>query len=1085
MVPSVGPFLGSGLAPSGVQAQEKKAEAKSSQEALGVYSDAASFQNNKAFKLAAEEWEKFLKQFPNDPLAGKARHYLGICLMQEQEYAGAVEAFQIVVSKYPVFELTEEAYLQLGWCTQQLAKQGQAELYAKSAAILREQLKKFPSGKGKRADQALFFLAESLYYDNKKDEAIPVYQAVVKDHKESTLRADALYALGTALEDLGKHRDAGDVYEQFLSEFAKHTAASEVRMRKAETVLQTALAAQSAGRVEEARPLLAQAEKMFLEAAKIEKFAAADYATWRAAFTAFQREDFDRAADLYAAIPNRFPRSTHAGSAVVAAGRSYFRAGKLPQAIEWLNKAVAAGNDDSPEAAHWLARVHLRGGRPAEAEQAARGMIAKAGDGPFAVQLQMDMADAIWELPDRQPEALQLYAEIAERHPDDQRAPRALYSAAFAALRVRQYELGARHAAAFLEKYGKDALVPDVKHVAAECHLNQKDYEAAAAVYSDLIATQKDHPDAELWRVRLGESLFRQKKHEEVVATLARELPRLKNPAHQADAYYLIGSSQLALDRLEDASKALQAALGADPQAPQADETLLTLARVQRRMNQLDAARQTVAKVIQDYPQSGSRDRAHFLLGEYSSAAGEFTEAIPQYDRVLVDFATSSYVPASLYGKGWAQLKSKDYRGAGESFSKILADHSQHALAADAQFARGMSRRLEGQAAAAVADIQAYLKTNPPLPQQSDARLELGLAQVAAQDYAAARKALESILAENPKYASIDRVMYELAWAMKSDDKADDAIAMFGKLAASHPESEHAAEAFHHVGEYQYQKGAYLESLKSYGEAKRAGRPAEIAEKATHKLGWACYQLKRYDEALKEFDEQLANFSDGALATDGAFMKGECLFKLEKYDEALAAYEGTRDAIQSEKVADVVKVLLQLHAGQSAAQLNKWQKSLDWLATIPDQFPDSQFVAEALFERGRARQNLDQLDESMADYEKAATKSRGGVGARSRFMLGEVRFAQKEFDLASKEFQKVMFGFGGEAAPDDVKNWQAKAGFEAGRCAEVQIKDAKDGAVKTKLISDAKKFYGYVVSKHAKHELVAQAKQRLETLQKP
>ena len=58
-----------------VLAQEKgdakKAEAKSPPEALNLFADAASFQNNGAFELAVDEWEKFLKQFPNDPLVNQ------------------------------------------------------------------------------------------------------------------------------------------------------------------------------------------------------------------------------------------------------------------------------------------------------------------------------------------------------------------------------------------------------------------------------------------------------------------------------------------------------------------------------------------------------------------------------------------------------------------------------------------------------------------------------------------------------------------------------------------------------------------------------------------------------------------------------------------------------------------------------------------------------------------------------------------------------------------------------------------------------------------------------------------------------
>jgi hypothetical protein len=99
-------------------------------------------------------------------------------------------------------------------------------------------------------------------------------------------------------------------------------------------------------------------------------------------------------------------------------------------------------------------------------------------------------------------------------------------------------------------------------------------------------------------------------------------------------------------------------------------------------------------------------------------------------------------------------------------------------------------------------------------------------------------------------------------------------------------------------------------------------------------------------------------------------------------------------------------------------------------------------------------------------------------------MLGELHFAAKKHDDAIREFQRAMFGYGGEQATPETKNWQAKSGYEAGRCAEVQITEGKDAAAKQKATADAKRLYTFVVEKHAGHELAAEAKKRLDVLAK-
>src|SRR6186997_1345370 len=88
-------------------AQEKGAVSSSA--AVLAYREAANFQNNGALEVAAEEWQKFLKNHANDPLAAKAQHYLGMCQLQLKDYGAAAKAFAAVIGKYPKFELLEDS----------------------------------------------------------------------------------------------------------------------------------------------------------------------------------------------------------------------------------------------------------------------------------------------------------------------------------------------------------------------------------------------------------------------------------------------------------------------------------------------------------------------------------------------------------------------------------------------------------------------------------------------------------------------------------------------------------------------------------------------------------------------------------------------------------------------------------------------------------------------------------------------------------------------------------------------------------------------------------------------------------------
>ena len=1058
-----GPFAAPELAAQEKAAPEKAAT--SSEEAKKAFADAATLQNNNAFDVAIEEWEKFLKNYAKDPLAPKAQHYLGVCQLQLKQYDKAAAAFQAVIANNPKFDLIEDSYINLGSSQYAMALAGTAGMYEKAAATFAALGKAFPTGK--YADSALFYQGESEYALGKKAEAAAAYEALLKQFEKTKHRGDALYALGVAQEELGKYPEAGATFDIYIKELPESPLLNEVRMRKAETVLQ-------AGN-------FAGAEKMFAEVAAVKDFPQTDHAIFRQAYCVAKQDKFAEAGGLYARVASEFPKSVYLPEATMAAGRCFYRADKLEEAASWLAKAAAAGTKDAAEAGHWLCRIQIRSKKFAEAADQAAKLLAAGGDSPYVVNLKLDQADALYEIPARRAESLPLYAKLAADHPKHEVAPQSLYNAAFTALELKSYDVGLKHATAFLTAYPQDKLLPDVKYVAAECNLQLKKYPEAEAGYKEIIAASPQHADADLWRVRLGLISYLQMKYPETVAALSPVVATLKSPDLAAEAQFLIGASLFHTDKFAEAEKALAASVAANPKWRQTDEAMLLTARAQKKLNKVPEAKATIAKLIADFPASGLIDQAHYRLGEFAYGADDFKTALEEYEVVVTKTPDSAFAPYALYGKAWSQLKTKQFAPAAEVFTALLTKYPTHQLATDSYLGRAISRRQAGMLPGAVEDLDAYLKSNPELEKKSDALYEKGLALVALKKYPEALATLDALLKENAKYAGADKVLYEAGWAVKSQDKHAEAVPYFAQLAKEHPASPLAAEALFHVGEDQYDKKDYAQAAATYAACAGKNPGGDLGEKALYKLGWAHFQQKQFAEAQKQFDAQAAAFAAGPLVGDAVFMKAECLFRQEKYKEALPAYEA---AAKVKASAPAMEVLTLLHGGQSASQEKQWEKSIELLSQVIKKFPENALVPEATYELGWAKQNSGQADEALKDYETAATKSRDQVGARARFMMGEVYFEKKQHAEAVREFQRAMFGYGAETAAAETKNWQAKSGYEAGRCTEVRIGTEKDAAAKAKLIADAKRFYTFVVEKHPTHELAAEAKKRLDVLAK-
>lgn len=1063
------------------QEEEKKSEEpKSSKEALLMYAEAAGFQNNQQFDLAGQEWAKFLKAHKDDPRAMEARYNLAVCQLQQKDFKTAVANLEnVVVKADDSFERLEDAYLNLGWCQYSVALENQPAYFAKASETFAKLLKKYP--KGDFRDQALFFGGESLYLQGKFKEATQSYGELVEKHSDSELHSDAMYALGVTQEDMRKYKEAGQIFSAFLKSYPDHDLATEVRMRQAETILQSGE--------------FAEAAKIFEEVSTEEGFRSVDHARFRQAFCLAelanrvtkegddwqqeQAKGYVTAAKLFGSIATDMPNSPYAQDASIAAGRAYYRAKDFEEATKWFEKIKDSESPNAPEAAHWLARIFLNDKKPQEARNVVASVMKAAENHNFLVSLKLDDADALYQQKTTQKDSVQAYRKIYDDHKDHALAPKALYNASYGAMEVGEYDTGLNYANQFNERFAQHPLAPEVQKVIAECKLQLGDHDDAAEVYKKLAS--KGDKDGTKFELRRGLSLFLKKNYDDAIPVLSGVLATTESKDEKAESAYWLGRSYAGKEQYKKAIEAYQASNQANASWKQNDEVLLNLARAQRRTGAVKQAIDTASKLISTYPKSKVLDQAFYRLGEFSYAVNDYSKAVTHYTKTLDDYPNSKLVPFSLYGRGWASLRSGDTASALADFELLRKNHPSHELADQTIYARGMAQHQSGDHEGALESVQAFFQTKPKGSSLSDALYLQGLCLSGLKKPQEAIQVFGRLLKENPAYASRDKVMYELAWAQKNSKDNASALQTFTKLVSSAPKSSLAAEAHYHIGEDQYQKKQYGEATETYNSAFELAKTKDLQEKAAYKLGWAHYQSGDFDKAFASFSKQLKVNDSSNLASDAEFMKGECLFKQNKYEDALATYEKAKAKPSQNQT---MQVLTLLHGAQSAGQLKKWEPSAKWIEELIEKFPKSAYVPQAVYERGWAQRNMGQLDEALESFTRVASSSRNELGARSRFMIGEVHFEKRDYNAAILEFRRVMFGYGATKAPDSIKRWQAKSAFEAGRCASVLAGQETTPQRRAQLIEGAKGFFKYVVDNHPSATEAKTAQEQLERLQR-
>jgi TolA-binding protein len=1033
---------------SSASAQDAKANA--------LYKAGSELQNGGQPEFAVLEYEKLLKEYPKDSVASYAQHNLGYCRFRLKEYDKAIASFGKVIEDWPKFKLLDETYYFLGKA--QAAKQ-QFPASAKSFAAITEA--KFP--KSKWVAPSLYDRGEALYNADKKNDALVVYAEFVKNHAKHKLYPDALYALGVTQQETGDQAGAAVTYATFLKDKPEHAYATEVQMRL--------------GDAKYALQDYAGAAENFAAATAVKEFAYGDYATQRHGEALFALKDYAKAAPVFLSLTTNYKKSPYRTIAFLSAGKCLFLTKEDAKARGALSQVLSADGEMAAEAAHWVARIDLRGNKPAGALKVVDAILPKAEKSAFYVDLLMDRADALDAIPNRQADAIAIYYGIFEKHPEHKTAARALYNAAFAAQATEKYDEALKMSGEFLAKYEGHENEPNVKYVAAESNLMTGKYAEAEVLFTGMLKDYASHADRQLWILRCATSMHLDKKYEETIALLTPEVAKVKGADAAAEAQYLLGFSHYTLGDYKAAAASLAASLAAQPKWRKADETALWLARSQGRLKDYDGAVATAKKLVKDFPESKVLDQAHYWMAEHSYQKDDYKTAIAQYQTVIDDWPNSNAVPYALSGLGLSHSISGDPAAAEKSFSTLIEKHAKHKITPRAYRFRAKSRQLLKNYAGAIVDAQKFLADNPAAEkyEKSATRHVLGFSLDQTKKHAEAAKTFETLLKDDPEYAEAARAIYDWAFALKEVDEAA-ANDIFARLVKEHPQHQLVFDAQYRVGQYYYDqakaqqiakkdgwKDIYAKAAEQYAAAKAKAGKDPLAEHVNYMLGLSSFQMGKHSAAAEAFADQLAAFPKGKLAADGKFMIAECLFKQKDYPKAMPAFEKSLAQLPSNKKNHPLALL---HAGQTATKVELFARAAEILTKAAEDFPKSDLLPEIIYETGWAKHNLatakgkkpDQqlLDEAMALY--GQVNDTGEVGARAQFMMAEVYLVRKDYTKAFLGYNRVVAGFGKSKV-------QADALYQRAHCSDLLKKP-----------DDANKSYLQLLKEHPESDKVAKVK---------
>ena len=1041
-----------------------------------AYADAANSQNQGDFAKAAMQWETFVNGFGDDPLIPVAKHYRAVCLIQSGQYSDAIKVLEALLKSKIVFDQVEESYINLGWAHYMVGAQGNPSALNLAAGTLAKYVREFPQGK--LVDQALFYQAESLYQAGEVDQAVTLFDQLVTEHPKSPLRAEALYALATSRQELGQRISAIKNLEKFIEKYSDHTLIGDVHFRLAHAYQQD--------------NELATAAEYYGKASESETFESADQAIYQKAYCLASLQRFEESAAEYVHLVEDFADSPLAHQATLEAGRCYYRCDRLEDASRWLRLVIESNQITRIEAAHWLNRIYLQQEDLELATRVARAAIdwsatsearriamnPKTGkpEFPFLDELKLDYAQTLGKISGQYDAALDAFSEVYDDKSDSRLAPQALFQAAQLANANGKHEKSIELTGEFMRRFKDHELARKVTKLKANGALLVEEPQVAENAARELIAANVDKESPEI-RVKLAQVLYSNKKYAEAIKAVGN-INDIKNAEDRAKVWHLVGDSHLKLQQYSQAISALASSLKSDSDGNHVPQVLHRLARACGGDQQHKHARKTYEILLRDFPTHPRCEAALFELAEIELADQDHVQAVAHYVQLLKNYPDSNWMSDAILGKGMAQMGQSQFASAISSFTTLLDLGPEERIAGRAKFLRGVCRQKVGNHRASIADIEEFLESNPSLDQRSDAQLTWSVCQIELGKWEAAEETLNKIIEENPSYPRADQVVYYAGWSALSRDDLPLALEYFSQVVSEYPGSRLAAESHFHLGDYAYGEAQFDQSLRHFQEAYDLTEDDGVKEKSAYKLGWSHYHLGQYEPARANFSLQISDYPDGDFAPDGKFMMAECFVKLGSYEDAIKIYQQLKD---HDGLKDDALELVHLHAGQTLNRMQKHEQALSWLVPFTKKFPESSRIATAEYEAGLAHRSLGQLKAAIDSLGSSARNDSDEIGARARYYLGNLFAANKQLGRAMREYQALMYGYGGESASEAVKKWQSKAGLEAGKSASLL---AASPARRNKDIwlTRANKFFRFVLDRHPESESAMEAREQLQRL---
>ena len=596
----------------------------------------------------------------------------------------------------------------------------------------------------------------------------------------------------------------------------------------------------------------------------------------------------------------------------------------------------------------------------------------------------------------------------------------------------------------YLEAYPDSRHSDEVCFLIGSTHFGQKEYEKAIFWFGESDIDLLSAEQQEAYSFRLAYSLLQTGEREQARAYFER-ISQIGETYREAATYY-VAYIDYAMGKYDDA---LIEFTRLKESAEFQEQAQYYIAQIYFIQNKYDKAIQAGEALLDRYPDSPNNNEIYRIVGDAAYHQGDADKAIEMLSRYVK--STDRPLRSDLYILGVCYYDKGKYKQAIRMLSQTVRQNDE--LTQNAYLYLGQAylqsgdknnARMAFEAAAtasfdkqvkevamynyallihetaftgfgeSVTIFEDFLNDFPDSQYADKVNDYLVEVYLTTKNYEAALNSINKIKQPSNKILSAKQnILFQLGTQAFANTQIDEAIDLFNQaiaLGTYNPEAR--CDAYFWRGESYYRKAQYANAITDYRTYlnNTRQRNTDMYALAYYNLGYSYFKQKNYDTALSQFRQYVDTEQNRQAASlaDAYNRIGDCLYQNRQFSLAEENYA------RAAQIAPAAGDYSIYQKGFLLGLQKDYKGKIEMMDRLISEYPESQYVDDALFEKGRTYVLINNSQSAAQTFEKLLHEfPQSSLARKAGVQLGLLYYNDNQLEKSLTAYKQVIDNYPG------------------------------------------------------------------------